>query len=142
MAFSTDPRLLADTHLLAQWPLCELRLMDDAHYPWLILVPRIEAARELVDIPAPLRPRLWQEIDAAAALLQEVFTPHKLNIAALGNVVAQLHVHVIARFTHDAAWPRPVWGVLPNKPYDAEALAQMQRRLTASARFSPSEVAP
>ncbi|PJK09858.1 HIT family protein [Lysobacteraceae bacterium NML120232] len=129
MNFQLDPRLDADTRLIAQWPLSELRLMDDAQYPWLILVPRIPGARELIDLGDAERAQLQQEIDAAAHLLRQAFSPDKLNIAALGNVVEQLHVHIIARFRSDAAWPRPVWGVHPVKPRSQDELATFQARL-------------
>ena len=115
MHFELDPRLAADTHLVIEWPLCDVRLMDDAQYPWLVLVPRIAGSRELIDLDPGARLRLQQEIDSAAQVLKQMFAPDKLNVAALGNVVEQLHVHVIARFRHDAAWPKPVWGVHPPK---------------------------
>lgn len=108
-----DPQLAADSLSLLSWPLCDVLLMDDAHYPWLILVPRIPYASELIDLPERDRMQLSTETDAAAHALRAVFSPDKLNIAALGNVVRQLHVHVIARFKADAAWPAPVWGAVP-----------------------------
>ncbi len=142
MAFVLDPRLAADTHLLTQWPLSELRLMDDAHYPWLILVPRVADAREVLDLDAASRQQLHAETDAAARLLQQALAPDKLNIAALGNVVAQLHVHVIARYRDDAAWPRPVWGVHPvEKRSDlarAELIARLQPHLPRFAFEDPA----
>lgn len=116
------PRLAADTHLVHSWPLSELLLMDDARYPWLILVPRVEAAVELVDLAPRSLAQLTDEIARASRLLQATVAPHKLNVAALGNVVPQLHVHVIARFTQDAAWPNPVWGVGTAERYSAQAL--------------------
>ncbi|RMH94766.1 HIT domain-containing protein [Lysobacter pythonis] len=130
MNFILDPRLAADTRPVARWPLCELRLMDDARYPWLILIPRIANARELIDLDAAARAELRKETDAAAYALRTAFAPDKLNIAALGNVVAQLHVHVIARFTGDDAWPKPVWGVHPPKPRDEAARAAFTDKLT------------
>lgn len=126
--FRLDPRLHADSHALAEWPLCALRLMDDAQYPWLLLVPRITGARELIDLEPAQRRQLQVETDAAAQLLRDVFAPHKLNVAALGNVVEQLHVHVISRFREDPAWPRPVWGVAPmQRRSEAERGALIQR---------------
>lgn len=129
MNFQLDPRLAADSKPIAQWPLSELRLMDDSQYPWLILVPRIPGARELIDLDEADRQQLQLEMDAAARLLRHAFKPDKLNIAALGNVVEQLHVHIIARFRSDAAWPRPVWGVHPPKPRTADAHAALLARL-------------
>lgn len=119
-----DPRLANDTHPLAHLDLCELRLMDDANYPWLILVPRVEGATELIDLDAAQRQRLTEEIDLAARLLRDLLRPDKLNVAALGNVVSQLHVHVIARFRQDNAWPAPVWGRAAARPYTPEQLVQ------------------
>ena len=116
------PQLADDTHPLAQFPLCEVRLMDDANHPWLILVPRVENAVEIIDLDASQQAQLMQEIDRASRALQVAVKPHKLNVAALGNVVPQLHVHVIARFHDDIAWPRPVWGMATAQPYSPELL--------------------
>src|SRR5690606_10250140 len=124
----------ADTHPLASLELCDLRLMDDANYPWLVLVPRIAGARELLDLDAGQRHRLTDEIDPAGRALIEVFRPFKLNVAALGNLVPQLHVHVIARFEDDPAWPAPVWGRVAARPYSPEALVARIRLLDAALR--------
>ena len=129
--YELHPQLAADTHPLAALELCELRLMDDSNYPWLILVPRVPNARELVDLDAAQRHRLTDEIDLAARLLRDAFRPHKLNVAALGNLVPQLHVHVIAREESDPAWPAPVWGRVAARPYSPEALIERVRRLGA-----------
>ena len=118
------PQLADDTHPLASFALCELRLMDDANYPWLILVPRIADATELIDLDADQRHRLTDEIDIAARALRGLLQPDKLNVAALGNMVPQLHVHVIARFRDDPAWPAPVWGRAAARPYTPEELVQ------------------
>lgn len=122
--FEMDSRLAADSHPLCRFELCDLRLMDDANYPWLILVPRIVDARDLIDLDETQRHRLSDETDRAGRLLRDGFRPHKLNVAALGNVVAQLHVHVIARFEDDPAWPAPVWGRVEARPYAPEALIE------------------
>ena len=110
MSFALDPRLAADTHAIGILPFSELLLMDDARFPWVILVPRIAGARELIDLDEGDQRLLLGEIDRVARVLEAMLHPDKLNIAALGNVVPQLHVHVIARFASDAAWPNPVWG--------------------------------
>jgi diadenosine tetraphosphate (Ap4A) HIT family hydrolase len=120
--YELHPQLAADTHPLATLPLCELRLMDDANYPWLVLVPRLPVARELVDLAPEQRRQLSDEIDLASRLLRDVFRPFKLNVAALGNLVPQLHVHVIAREESDPAWPAPVWGRVAARPYAPEEL--------------------
>ena len=123
------PQLADDTHPLAQFELSELRLMDDANHPWLILVPRIDGAVELVDLDEAQQALLTREIARTSRALQSAFAPHKLNVAALGNLVPQLHVHVIARYREDIAWPRPVWGMASAQPYSPDALVQRIRRL-------------
>ena len=128
------PQLAADTHPLAQWPLCELRLMDDANYPWLILVPRVAGAQELVDLRGTERHLLVDEIDRASRVLRDAFRPRKLNVAALGNIVPQLHVHAIARFEDDPAWPAPVWGRVDARPYTPEQLVERVARLQDALR--------
>lgn len=110
MSFQLDPRLAADTHLIGDLPFSRLLLMNDARWPWLILVPRIAGARELIDLDADDRAALMEELTRVARMLEALRQPDKLNVAALGNVVAQLHVHVIARYATDEAWPHPVWG--------------------------------
>ena len=127
--YELHPQLAADTHPLGTLGLCELRLMDDANYPWLVLVPRVAAARELIDLDAAQRHQLTDEIDLAARLLRDAFRPHKLNVAALGNMVPQLHVHVIAREETDPAWPAPVWGRVAARPYPPEMLVERVRLL-------------
>lgn len=123
------PQLADDTHPLAQFELSELRLMDDANHPWLILVPRVDGAVELVDLDEAQQALLTREIARTSRALQSAFAPHKLNVAALGNLVPQLHVHVIARYREDIAWPRPVWGMASAQPYSPDALVQRIRRL-------------
>ncbi len=117
MTFKLDPRLNADTVLLAAWELSDVLLMDDARYPWIILVPRQAGMRELTDLDSKSQHALLGEINRAARALQQLLRPDKINIAALGNIVSQLHVHVVARFANDAAWPQPVWGHGARTPY-------------------------
>ncbi len=131
--FELDPRLAADTVELARWPLCRVLLMNDANYPWLILVPAKPDLRDIDQLGESDRHVLIDEIARASGILRRIVNPHKLNVAALGNQVAQLHVHVIARFTTDPAWPRPVWGVVPAKRYDDAALAAFRTRFVALA---------
>jgi diadenosine tetraphosphate (Ap4A) HIT family hydrolase len=119
--FELDARLAADTHLVGELELSRVLLMNDARFPWLILVPRRMGMRDLIDLRTDEQHILLHEIDRCANALRGMDNPDKLNIAALGNVVAQLHVHVIARNRHDAAWPQPVWGVGQRVPYDANA---------------------
>ena len=120
--YHLHPQLATDSHPLANLALCELRLIDDANYPWLVLVPRVADAVELIDLGREHRRQLTDEIDFASRLLRAAVRPDKLNVAALGNMVPQLHVHVIARFHGDPAWPAPVWGRVAARPYAPEAL--------------------
>ena len=120
--FVLHERLAADTVAVAELGLCSVRLMNDRTWPWLVLVPRRPAAREIIDLGEADRRLLIEKIAVASRVLQTLHRPDKINIGALGNLVPQLHVHVIARFTGDPAWPRPVWGVQPPVPYAAEEL--------------------
>lgn len=115
--FSLDSRLAADTLPVGDLALSSVRLMNDGRFPWLVLVPRRAGAIEVVDMTEADQGALLREIRAACAALRALHAPDKLNVAALGNVVAQLHVHVIGRFRDDPAWPRPVWGVGQAEPY-------------------------
>jgi diadenosine tetraphosphate (Ap4A) HIT family hydrolase len=119
--FELDARLEADTLPICDLSLSRVLLMNDARYPWLILVPRRTGLRELHDLDASDRRQLHDEIDACSRLLARHTGADKMNIAALGNQVPMLHVHVIARFENDDAWPNPVWGVLPSLPYPDHA---------------------
>jgi diadenosine tetraphosphate (Ap4A) HIT family hydrolase len=110
MSFSLDPRLEADTAPVADLGLCRVLLMDDARFAWLVLVPRQAGLSEVADLGSADREALWREVDAAGRALRSVAPCDKLNIGALGNIVRQLHVHVVARLEGDAAWPGPVWG--------------------------------
>lgn len=129
MSFPIDQRLVADTHPLGELPLSIVLLMDDARFPWLILVPRIAGARELVDLDEVDRHSLMGELTHVGRALETLLTPDKLNVAALGNIVPQLHVHVIVRYTTDAAWPQPVWGHGERIRYEAGARARTLARL-------------
>ena len=122
--FSLDPRLAGDSVLVADGPLSQLRLMDDARFPWLVLVPRLPGAEEWLDLDGDAQRLLLAEINLAGRALRALGPVHKLNIGALGNVVRQLHVHVVARQEGDAAWPGPVWGSGPAHRYEAAALDQ------------------
>ncbi|MGS0996914.1 HIT domain-containing protein [Rhodanobacter sp. UC4451_H18] len=127
-AFTLDPRLAADTRLLASLPLCDVRLMDDARYGWLVLVPRRDGLVEIADLDEDEQATLWHEVNRAAAALRAAMPCDKLNLGALGNIVRQLHVHVVARREGDAGWPGPVWGHGQREPC-AEAV--LHERMTA-----------
>ncbi|MFT4178602.1 MAG: HIT domain-containing protein [Thermomonas sp.] len=130
--WALHPQLAQDTVPVIELPLCEVRLMDDANHPWLVLVPRVADAVELIDLDAAQRHALTDEIDAASRALKALFQPDKLNVAALGNMVPQLHIHVIARYREDIAWPRPVWGVANARPYAPEQLVERVSALGAA----------
>jgi len=115
--FELDPRLATDTLAVARLDLCELRLMDDARFAWLVLVPQRAGLVEIADLTPSERTLLWHEVDRAGAALRAVAPCDKLNLGALGNIVRQLHVHVVARCEGDAAWPGPVWGSGRAVPY-------------------------
>ena len=119
--FELDPRLAADTFLVGETPLSQVLLMNDARYLWLILAPRRSDVTEPFELSEADQVQLWQESMRLGQAMKAPFAADKLNIAALGNQVAQLHVHHIARFHVDAAWPGPVWGVGSAVPYQKAA---------------------
>jgi diadenosine tetraphosphate (Ap4A) HIT family hydrolase len=130
--FRLDPRLAADTLPVGSFVLSQVLLMNDARFPWLVLVPARAGVTELVDLAPADRARLMEEIAAASRALQAVARPDKINVGALGNIVAQLHVHVVARRKGDAAWPGPVWGAGAPEPYGDDDRARVVSALTAA----------
>lgn len=130
--FALDPRLAQDSFLVADGPLSQLRLMDDARFPWLLLVPRRQAATEWTDLDGAAQRLLLAEINLAVSLLGAFGRYDKCNIGALGNIVRQLHVHVVARRIGDAAWPAPVWGSGPAQPYGRAEREALLVRLRAA----------
>lgn len=131
-AFHLHPRLEADTAFVADWPLSRVLLMKDARFPWLILVPRRADATELFDLAALDRAILIEEVARASQGLKRVTGAAKINLGALGNVVPQLHIHVVARSQRDAAWPGPVWGAGNAADYDKGGLHALVERLRNS----------
>lgn len=130
--FVLDPRLQADSAFVADGPLSQVRLMDDARFPWLLLVPRVAEVSEWIDLDGGQQRLLLAEINQLSQLLRQEPGVQKLNIGALGNVVQQLHVHVLGRHPGDAAWPGPVWGSgaaqrLPAEELQARVAAWRQR---------------
>jgi len=123
VTFEIDSQLKQTSYPLISLDVCDLRLVDDQRWPWLLIIPRVPHAVELIDLSPDLRREVWLEIDHVARVMRDQFSPYKLNIAALGNQVRQLHIHCIARFPDDDAWPNPVWGVGESLPYDSELLA-------------------
>ena len=121
--FELHPRLAADTGEVARLPLCRVLLMNDRRFPWLILVPARPDIREIHQLSPADRAALVEEIALVAGAMEKLHKADKMNVAALGNQVPQLHVHVIARFTTDPAWPNPVWGRGAAEPYDPAQMA-------------------
>ena len=130
--FEVDERLINDTVPLGDFALCRVLLMNDSRYPWLILVPRCSAVSEVVDLTAEQQQQLWLETSTVGQVLKDVYQADKINIATLGNVVSQLHIHVVVRMRDDAAWPAPVWGQGEAQPYSAEAVEQIKTQLHAA----------
>lgn len=127
--FTLDPRLQQDTLLVGDFPLCRLLLMNDANYPWFILVPRREAVSELFQLDMADQQALWRETTRLAETLKDAFVADKMNVATLGNMVSQLHMHVVVRRREDVAWPAAVWGRHPAKAYSAEQITAVRERL-------------
>jgi len=136
--FHLHKRLAADTLVLDRWPLCEVLLAKDATYPWLILVPRRADLRDFDDLAPEDLDTATREIVRASRALKAVFRPEKLNVAALGNQVPQLHIHVIARFNDDPAWPGPIWGVVPPREYESSALKARFTQLREAFSHDPA----
>ena len=130
-AWTLHPQLKQDTIDIGDLPLCKVLVIKDANYPWLLLVPRRPEKVEIIDLDEVEQAQLMAEVSRAARALKDITKCDKLNIAALGNMVPQLHVHVIARRNSDAAWPRPVWGAVPPLAHDAE---EVQRFISALRR--------
>ena len=129
LEFELDPRLVTDTTTIGDFPLCRLLLMIDSRYPWFILVPRRAGVTEIYHLSADERQQLMQETSNLAEALADLFQARKMNVASLGNMVAQLHMHVIVRQENDPAWPGPVWGEGPAVPYTPEQLDQVRGKL-------------
>lgn len=131
MAFELDERLAADCAVVGELPLCRVLMMKDRRYPWCILVPRIADVTEIYQLSNEQQQQLQQESVLVGKGLMAEFGGHKLNVAALGNVVSQLHVHHVVRFTTDETWPGPVWGIGSAEAYSPEALAETLTRIRA-----------
>lgn len=129
--FELDERLAADTLPVTDLPLCRVLLMNDARYPWVILVPRHASISEVFELSADDQQQLWREATQLGEAMKTVLGGDKVNIASLGNVVSQLHVHVVLRRHDDATWPAPVWGNGSPEPYDLDGQAQLRDQLLA-----------
>lgn len=135
--FLLDPRLKADTAAVGDLALCRVLLMNDARFPWIILVPRRAGLTEWFDLPAEEARLAHEETLRTARALKAMTGARKMNIAALGNMVAQLHIHVVARTAEDAAWPGPVWGVGTRVLYDLATLTERQKAVARALSISP-----
>jgi len=129
---SLDPRLAADSVAVGKLALCEVRLQDDARFPWLVLVPQREGTAELFDLSAADRAAAMEEIAQCSAALRAVTQCLKINVGALGNIVRQLHIHIVARNEGDAAWPGPVWGSGVRVPYGETEQDELITRLRSA----------
>ncbi len=127
--FILDSKLSQDSFVVCDLKISQLLLMNDSNYPWLILVPRKEDLIELTDLSFLEQSEVLREINLIGQILKEEFLVQKLNIAALGNVVKQLHIHVIGRFENDASFPKPVWGSVASKPYEERVVQELIKKL-------------
>lgn len=130
--FQLHERLLADTVLVAEFTLSLVLLSKDANYPWIILVPKRHSIQEVYQLDIEDRQQLLHESCVVAETMTALFRPDKLNIATIGNMVPQLHMHHVARFSNDGAWPRPVWGAQPAASYNKDKLASLVLELQAA----------
>lgn len=138
-SFVLDPRIESSTAEVATWPLCSLRLKDDARFHWLLLMPRRPDVTEFTDLSAEDYDQLSTEILAATKVVQEVARPDKINVAMIGNLVPQMHIHVLGRFTSDAAWPGPVWSAGQGPTFPPHALMVLvERYAKAAERLRPA----
>ena len=135
--FTFHPRLAEDTIIVAEWPLSLVLLAKDANYPWCILVPKRENVKDIHHLNTEDRAQLLAESCRLSELMEEIFQPIKMNVAALGNMVPQLHLHHVARFDTDAAWPNPIWGAVKAVAYDENNLNE---RLSALRKACESTV--
>ncbi|MRI35337.1 HIT family protein [Endozoicomonas sp. OPT23] len=127
--FKLDDRLEADCFHLGDLPLCRVLLMNDSQYPWFILVPKVAGVTEAFHLDEEQQLQLACESSIFAGTLSDLFEADKMNVAALGNVVSQLHIHHIVRYENDVAWPNPVWGQKPAKPYDKTEVKEIRKKL-------------
>lgn len=131
--FNLHPQLAKDTFLVGEFPLSTCRLMNNCQFPWLILIPRVAGIKELYEMTTNDQTQFLRESSWLSSQLAKTFQADKMNIAALGNQVPQLHFHHIVRYQNDVAWPNPVWGT-PTIPYTAEVLNHMQQTLMMALR--------
>lgn len=129
LEFELDPVLVKDTYVLGDFPLCRLLLAKDANYPWFILVPRRVGATELYHLSEKDQFQLIRESSFLAENLADLFGARKMNVATIGNMVSQLHMHHVVRYEKDAAWPKPIWGAAESVPYTDDALKAIKKKV-------------
>ena len=129
--FTVHPQLAKDSAVVGDLQLSRVLLMNNTRFPWLLLVPRLPGIREFIDLPDREQAVMWSEILAVSRVVTALYKPDKLNTCAIGNMVPQLHVHIIARYQADEAWPKPVFGFAPPVPYAPEALQSEIARIAA-----------
>ncbi len=127
--WTLNPQLAGDTVTVGDLPLSRVLVLKDSNYPWLLLVPRRSGASDITDLNEVEQGQLMTEINRVSLALKDITKPDKLNVAALGNMVSQLHIHIIARRTSDAAWPRPIWGAAPAIGYDPVEMDAFKKAL-------------
>ena len=132
MGFELHPDLARDGIFLGSFPLCQVLLINDSAYRWFVLVPQREKIRDTVDLSKTDYETLWSESRAFSIAIMKMFDGEKLNVAALGNITPQLHLHHVVRFATDAAWPGPIWGVQPLTPYSAQQIEDIQSEISAA----------
>ena len=129
MTFKLDKRLEQDSHFVCNLSLSQVRLINDSQFIWCLLVPEVDGVQEIIDLDESQQAQLWKESETLSRVLQLGFSPDKLNVAAIGNIVSQLHVHHICRFKNDIAWPAPVWGRQAMINYKEDALITLIQKL-------------
>lgn len=127
--FTLDTRIEKDTFLIAEDSHLKYLLMNNAHLPWIIVVPKQADVQNFIDLEPHLKLILVEKIDIIAKIIQENFSPDRVNIGMLGNIVTQMHWHIVARFEHDICWPKPVWGNLPSRKYENDQAEAMLQKL-------------
>lgn len=140
--FELHPQLSQDCHILGDFPLSRVLLSKDANYPWLILVPKKPAIGDIYQLDQADQQQLLAESSWVSEVMMGYFQADKMNVAALGNMVPQLHLHHVARFKNDEAWPKPIWGLLPAKPYEKKALEILLANLKEALKNSKISFTP
>ncbi len=129
MTYQLDSRLEADSVILGQFKLCQLLLMNDSQYPWFTLVPMKSNKTEIYQLSDDDQKQFWLESRLLSIAVMDIFEGDKLNVAAIGNIVSQLHLHHVVRFEQDPSWPKPIWGQLPMKPYQQDKITEIRQNM-------------